>query len=306
MTQPASGAWGDSSRHYAGPDLPASRSDSTDASLADLGKKWSRLLEAAMPGARRQVEQSVRQWNSILRDQVRTETALRLSVGTQTQAVPVRICDGLPRPFAERLVDFADSEWLILNRPDVEATARGAQLIADNHASATQIVSDDGVVSSAETLAGTARTAALLLKQLDRLDAIKRIVDCQEDVMGAYFFRTPEIRIYWVPIGIIARLLGVPVDAVTVVVLTHELAHAYSHLGRDIDNETWSTDSFAKTDMDVVEGIALIKRHTRKNQQHPQGAIVEREGTVHISNLMKAGTFDARLAKRGAGKPATP
>ena len=56
----------------------------------------------------------------------------------------------------------------------------------------------------------------------------------------------------------------------------------------------------------IVEGIALIKRHTRKNQQHPQGAIVEREGTVHISNLMKAGTFDARLAKRGAGEPATP
>ena len=49
----------------------------------------------------------------------------------------------------------------------------------------------------------------------------------------------------------------------------------------------------------IVEGIALIKRHTRKSQQHPQGAIVEREGTVHVSNLMKAEKFDARAAKRG-------
>ena len=49
----------------------------------------------------------------------------------------------------------------------------------------------------------------------------------------------------------------------------------------------------------IVEGIAIIKRHTRKSQQHPQGAIVEREGTVHVSNLMKAATFDARAAKRG-------
>ena len=32
----------------------------------------------------------------------------------------------------------------------------------------------------------------------------------------------------------------------------------------------------------------MIKRHTRKSQQHPQGAIVEREGTIHISNVMKA------------------
>ncbi len=44
----------------------------------------------------------------------------------------------------------------------------------------------------------------------------------------------------------------------------------------------------------IVEGLQLIKRHTRKSQQHPQGAIVEREGTIHISNVMKAGLFDAR------------
>ena len=54
----------------------------------------------------------------------------------------------------------------------------------------------------------------------------------------------------------------------------------------------------------IVEGVALIKRHTRKSQQHPQGAIVEREGTVHISNLMKADKYDARAAKRGTAEPA--
>ena len=43
-----------------------------------------------------------------------------------------------------------------------------------------------------------------------------------------------------------------------------------------------------KTQRAIVEGLHLIKRHTRKSQQHPQGAIVEREGTVHISNLKRA------------------
>ena len=38
----------------------------------------------------------------------------------------------------------------------------------------------------------------------------------------------------------------------------------------------------------IVEGLHMIKRHTRKSQQHPQGAIVEREGSVHISNVKKA------------------
>ena len=50
----------------------------------------------------------------------------------------------------------------------------------------------------------------------------------------------------------------------------------------------------------IVEGVAMMKRHTRKSQQHPQGAIVEREGSVHISNVMRAADFDARAAKRGA------
>jgi len=45
---------------------------------------------------------------------------------------------------------------------------------------------------------------------------------------------------------------------------------------------------FPKSQRVIVEGVQLIKRHTRKSQQHPQGAIVEREGTVHISNVMKA------------------
>ena len=48
----------------------------------------------------------------------------------------------------------------------------------------------------------------------------------------------------------------------------------------------------------IVEGLKMIKRHTRKNQQNPQGAIVEREGTLHASNVMRADLFDARVAKR--------
>ena len=52
----------------------------------------------------------------------------------------------------------------------------------------------------------------------------------------------------------------------------------------------------------IIEGIKMIKRHTRKNQANPQGAIIEREGTVHISNLMEVGRFDARVAKRNSAK----
>jgi large subunit ribosomal protein L24 len=50
----------------------------------------------------------------------------------------------------------------------------------------------------------------------------------------------------------------------------------------------------------IVEGVKMIKRHVRKSQQYPQGAIVEREGSIHISNVMLAQRFDARTEKRDA------
>lgn len=47
-----------------------------------------------------------------------------------------------------------------------------------------------------------------------------------------------------------------------------------------------------------IEGVAMVKRHLRKSQEHPQGAIVEREGTVHVSNLMLKANFEAGKAKK--------
>jgi large subunit ribosomal protein L24 len=56
----------------------------------------------------------------------------------------------------------------------------------------------------------------------------------------------------------------------------------------------------------IVEGVKIIKRHTKKNRSPnaPQGGIITREGTVHISNVMLAEKYDARAAKRGAVAPA--
>lgn len=54
-----------------------------------------------------------------------------------------------------------------------------------------------------------------------------------------------------------------------------------------------------------VEGVAMIKRHLKKSQENPQGSIAEREGSIHISNLMLKATFDAsKRAKSAAGATA--
>ena len=37
----------------------------------------------------------------------------------------------------------------------------------------------------------------------------------------------------------------------------------------------------------VVEGLQMIKKHVKKSQQNPNGAILDREGSIHISNVKK-------------------
>ncbi len=246
--------WGHQSRHYAS--LETGRADVRNDGLGDIERRWGHLVRAAMPKAREEVEQAFRQWNGIVRDQLRNEMGLRLSVGGEAQSVPVRICDGLPRPLAAALQEFPDWEWLMLHRPDVEATVRGAQLLAHHYDEARLTIGDAASMAPESSLIEVASSAKQLLERFDKLNAIKRIVDCQEDVLGGYHFRIPEVRLYWVPISIVSRLLGIPVDALTLVVLAHELAHAYSHLGRDIDGEAWNTNTFANADMAIVEGIA--------------------------------------------------
>ena len=41
----------------------------------------------------------------------------------------------------------------------------------------------------------------------------------------------------------------------------------------------------------IVEKVAMVKRHTRPTQKNPQGGIVDKEGTIHISNVL---LFDSK------------
>ena len=41
-----------------------------------------------------------------------------------------------------------------------------------------------------------------------------------------------------------------------------------------------------KKDRIIVEGINIIKKHARPTQENPKGGVVEKEGSIHISNVM--------------------
>ena len=42
----------------------------------------------------------------------------------------------------------------------------------------------------------------------------------------------------------------------------------------------------------VIEGVRIVKKAIRKSQDRPQGGFQEKEGSIHLSNVMLAEAFD--------------
>jgi len=49
----------------------------------------------------------------------------------------------------------------------------------------------------------------------------------------------------------------------------------------------------------IVEGLNMVKKHMRKSQQNPEGGIIEKEGSIAISNLV---VVEAAKEKPGRNK----
>ena len=56
--------------------------------------------------------------------------------------------------------------------------------------------------------------------------------------------------------------------------------------GNDKGKQGKILKTFPKSDKVLVEGIRMIKRHTRPNPNNQQGGIVEKEAPINISNVM--------------------
>ncbi|WP_027415406.1 50S ribosomal protein L24 [Aneurinibacillus terranovensis] len=56
--------------------------------------------------------------------------------------------------------------------------------------------------------------------------------------------------------------------------------------GKDKGKKGRILTAFPKTGRVVVEGVNLVKKHTRPNAANPQGGIVTQEAAIHASNVM--------------------
>jgi large subunit ribosomal protein L24 len=56
----------------------------------------------------------------------------------------------------------------------------------------------------------------------------------------------------------------------------------------------------------IVEGINMISKHARRSQDRPEGGIVRKEGTVHLSNLRLVAAQEKPAKAKKAARPSKP
>jgi hypothetical protein len=206
------------------------------------------------------VEKTWRDWNDQVRRFLIGETGLKLSVGGKQNSVQVSNKNYIPTEFDLIIKVIGMENWLLGRKlPMLLGLQKGTTHLKDyidrNPNVKTQLGLEDADV---ESVADFRATLNLILEKLPRwqLDLRARFRDINEDVLGSYTPQRKSVELHWIPIAIYAEVIGVSIEDLTLVVLTHELAHAYTHVGMDIDGEQWETGSMVASDRAVLEGLA--------------------------------------------------
>lgn len=241
---------------------------------------WQNALSAVNADARNQVVQAKDKWNSRVRELLRNETGLKFlrndfaenkpqeaeaksenkslpPADESLKKAPIKIVDGFPPPLAHYFENIMGDADILLRRQDFEQARTTLEFAGNNFERLRQYNKKNESDVSPQTLLNVSRFLEGLIIHTDEFNLIDRILAIDEDCLGAYFFRRPEIHIYWLPIAILAQSSPVAdIESLTFIILSHELAHAYTHQGKDIDGNDWNTEQFAQCDTIIVEGIA--------------------------------------------------
>lgn len=219
------------------------------------------------------VAQTRTRFNNVVRQMLRQETGLRLARSKdtgddekETHAIRVFVEPGVP--FELENLELDDDKWLAILiapwRTQIENLKGSSIDVRSNLIGSlpSGLVCEGQFAGIGHKLHDAATFAEELLKIAAQFDLVKELHAVNDDILGQYRWShkydqtTASAHLFWGVIGLVARSLGTSIEGLTVKVLAHELAHAYTHLGADIDGHRWDDSDFSNTDRAVKEGLA--------------------------------------------------
>jgi hypothetical protein len=100
--------------------------------MDDLQQRAIRLIEPLIPpDAQDRVERTIKQFNNVVREHIRTETGLRLGDSQGTGTISIRVVAGFPAKLAELIDRHQDRVlWrLIIGQPKLGAIIEGLNFL---------------------------------------------------------------------------------------------------------------------------------------------------------------------------------
>lgn len=272
------------------PDNRVRKIEMNENTLQERAKKLVKPL--IPPDAEDRVRRAYKQWNQSIRDHIRSETALKLADGDGRQSLQVKIVDGFPAGLAQLIGEHRDPViWrLIVGQPKLGGVVEGLSFLLQDWDEFEQWNSLPNVAKGKKaSIQETLEIVNALQKEAIAETVREQIKKIDEDILGAYHFsgdRQSYIELYWMAIAMVAAMIDVRIEDLTAVVLAHELAHGYTHIGRDIDGTQWSDHAFSTCDLKIVEGLAQFytKVVTEKLAQRAPGPNIAYERLLKLQS----------------------
>ena len=285
--------------------------------LTDLIRRIPASVEAQVRAARNQTR-------SVLQEALRAECRLVLRTPEESEAgrpggqVPVHIDPAYPAVLEN--IEFPDEIEIIMllsrYRTALKEAHRGTLGLLKLREYLSKLPDSERWTSvSVSDLQSTSDWAQTLLKVLEQHDPLKKVLAVREDILGVYKYEydasnllandcianRAQIRLYWAVIGLVSEWMGCTVEDLTIVVLAHELSHAYTQLGADIEGRRWLAATFAKAKTDLKEGLAqyYTDRVLRRLSHRYTGALATYEQMLPMQS-------DPYRAHEGWVKNSTP
>ena len=241
-----------------------------------------KVIKPLIPAdAEDRVARTVKLANTAIRDVIRSETGLRLSDEQTRSSIPVKVTDGFSNGLAGLIGKYNDPVlWrIIAAQARLGSVLEGLNfLLTDWDAIEQWPQLPPAAKGSRDAILKTVEVAHALQQIMMTKQVTGELKVIEEDILGAYHFRrahpqnrgwlsvAPWIEIYWMPLALISSMLGVRIEDLTVVVLAHELAHGYTHMGKDIDGNCWDDGAFGSAATPVVEGLAQFYTELATNR----------------------------------------
>jgi hypothetical protein len=243
----------------------------------------SSLLKNVPRDTFNRVDRTRKRIGATIREALRQETGLLLNrrdasppdTKHETFAVPVSVVAGLPEILSDFVFDD-DLALLLQVSPRFREFQQAKEGLAGIKPTLAILASQEAgqrlLKGREQAAATTLELVSEMVQLVEQADPIKKIMGVNQDVLGAYRYRVPmegyedettdgQVDLYWGVIGLVSGMLGVSVEALAAVTLIHEVAHAYTHLGADIDGGRWGSRAFAASEPVLAEGLAQYYTH---------------------------------------------